>query len=128
VEKSFVLRTEEMNISRLGKYGLDINNTESASDHFPVIADFVVNKSVNEINSIIPTSIQLLPNPAKDQITISSNTKMNIYQIFNALGKKVLSGVLTNPTIQIESLHSGSYFIVLKETSTNKTYRKKFIK
>ena len=83
---------------------------------------------VNEVNSIIPTSIQLLPNPAKDQITISSNTKMNTYQIFNALGKKVLSGVLTNPTIQIESLHSGSYFIVLKETNTNKTYRKKFIK
>ena len=128
VEKSFVLRTEEMNVSRLGKYGLDINNTESASDHFPVIADFVVNKSVNEVNSIIPTSIQLLPNPAKDQITISSNTKMDTYQIFNALGKKVLSGVLTNPTIQIESLHSGSYFIVLKETNTNKTYRKKFIK
>jgi hypothetical protein len=128
VEKSFVLRTEEMNVSRLGKYGLDINNTESASDHFPVIADFVVTKSVNEVNSIIPTSIQLLPNPAKDQITISSNTKMNTYQIFNALGKKVLSGVLTSPTIQIESLYSGSYFIVLKETSTNKTYRKKFIK
>jgi hypothetical protein len=80
------------------------------------------------VNSIIPTSIQLLPNPAKDQITISSNIKMNTYQIFNVLGKKVLSGVLTNPTIQIESLYTGSYFIVLKETNTNKTYRKKFIK
>jgi hypothetical protein len=53
---------------------------------------------------------------------------MNTYQIFNVLGKKVLSGVLTNPTIQIESLYTGSYFIVLKETNTNKTYRKKFIK
>jgi hypothetical protein len=128
VEKSFVLRTEEMNVSRLGKYGLDINNTESASDHFPVIADFEVTKSLNKVNSIFPTSIQLIPNPAKNQINISSNTKMNTYQIFNVLGKKVLSGVLTNPTIQIESLHSGSYFIVLKETNTNKTYRKKFIK
>jgi endonuclease/exonuclease/phosphatase family metal-dependent hydrolase len=128
VEKSFVLRTEEMNVIRLGKYGLDINNTESASDHFPVIADFVVTKSVNEINSIIPTSVQLLPNPAKDRITISSNIKFDTYRVFNALGKKVLGGVLTSPTIQIESLHSGSYFIVLKETSTNKIYRKKFIK
>jgi endonuclease/exonuclease/phosphatase family metal-dependent hydrolase len=128
VEKSFVLRTEEMNVSRLGKYGLDINNTESASDHFPVIADFEVTKSLNKVNSIFPTSIQLIPNPAKNQIKISSNTKMNTYQIFNVLGKKVLSGVLTNPTIQIESLYTGSYFIVLKETNTNKTYRKKFIK
>ena len=128
VEKSFVLRTEEMNVIRLGKYGLDINNTESASDHFPVIADFVVTKSVNEINSIIPTSIQLLPNPPKDRITISSNIKFDTYRVFNALGKKVLGGVLTSPTIQIESLHSGGYFIVLKETSTNKIYRKKFIK
>ena len=117
-----------MNVSRLGKYGLDINNTESASDHFPVIADFEVTKSLNKVNSIFPTSIQLIPNPAKNQINISSNTKMNTYQIFNVLGKKVLSGVLTNPTIQIESLYTGSYFIVLKETNTNKTYRKKFIK
>jgi len=117
-----------MNIVRLAKYGLDINNTESASDHFPVIADFVVAKSVNEVKSIIPSSIQLLPNPAKNQITISSSMKMDTYRVFNALGKKVLGGVLTSPTIQIESLHSGSYFIVLEEKNSNQTYRKKFIK
>ena len=128
VEKSFVLRTEEMNIVRLAKYGLDINNTESASDHFPVIADFVVAKSVNEVKSIIPSSIQLLPNPAKNQITISSSMKMDTYRVFNALGKKVLGGVLTSPTIQIESLHSGSYFIVLEDKNSNQTYCKKFIK
>jgi hypothetical protein len=54
--------------------------------------------------------------------------KMDTYRVFNALGKKVLGGVLTSPTIQIESLHSGSYFIVLEEKNSNQTYRKKFIK
>ena len=128
VEKSFVLRTEEMNIVRLAKYGLDIDDTESASDHFPVIADFIVSKSVNEVKSIIPTFIQFLPNPAKDRITINSNIKIDSYQIFNSLGEKVLGGILTSPTIKIESLNSGNYFIVFKEISNNKTYRKKFIK
>ena len=54
--------------------------------------------------------------------------KIDSYQIFNTLGKKVLGGVLTNSTIQIESLHSGSYFIVLDDKNSNQTYLKKFIK
>ncbi len=72
--------------------------------------------------------ITVYPNPAKNQITVNSSMKIDSYQIFNTLGKKVLGGVLTNSAIQIESLHSGSYFIVLDEKNSNQTYRKKFIK
>jgi hypothetical protein len=54
--------------------------------------------------------------------------KIDSYEIFNALGKKVLCGNLTNPTIQIELLPLGSYFIVLEDKNSNQTYRKKFIK
>jgi antitoxin component YwqK of YwqJK toxin-antitoxin module len=81
-----------------------------------------------DVPSIKENLLSIYPNPAKDHITVNSSVKMDSYQIFNALGEKVLSGNLTNPTIQTESLHSGSYFIVLEETSTHLTYRKKFIK
>jgi len=81
-----------------------------------------------DVPSIKENLLSIYPNPAKDHITVNSIMKMDSYQIFNALGEKVLSGNLTNPTIQTESLHSGSYFIVLEETSTHLTYRKKFIK
>ena len=94
VEKSFVLRTEEMNILRLSRYGLDKNNTQSASDHFPVIADFVIAKSVNNVKSIIPTSVKLSPNPAKNQINIVSSIKIDSYRIVNALGEEVMKEFL----------------------------------
>ncbi|MDB9883395.1 T9SS type A sorting domain-containing protein [Bacteroidia bacterium] len=81
-----------------------------------------------DVPSIKENLLSIYPNPAKDHITVNSSMKMDSYQIFNALGEKVLSGNLTNPTVQTESLHSGSYFIVLEETSTHLTYRKKFIK
>ena len=127
VEKSFVLRTEEMNILRLSRYGLDKNNTQSASDHFPVIADFVIAKSVNNLKSIISTSIKLSPNPAKNQINIISSIKIDSYRIVNALGEEVMKGIFTNPTVNIESLRSGNYFFVLKESNGNQSYYK-FIK
>ena len=78
--------------------------------------------------SIEKEMITVYPNPAKNQITVNSSMKIDSYQIFNTLGKKVLGGVLTNSTIQIESLHSGSYFIVLDDKNSNQTYLKKFIK
>ena len=78
--------------------------------------------------SIEREMITVYPNPAKNQITVNSSMKIDSYQIFNTLGKKVLGGVLTNSAIQIESLHSGSYFIVLDDKNSNQTYLKKFIK
>jgi hypothetical protein len=80
------------------------------------------------IEGVKENLISIYPNPAKDQITVSSSNKMDSYQIFNTLGEKVLNGNLTNPEICIESLHSGSYFIVLKETNSSEVYHKKFIK
>ena len=72
--------------------------------------------------------IDIYPNPVKDKIFISSSIKMDSFRIFNSLGETILYGNLTIPSIQIESLNTGSYFIELMETGTNKSYYKKFIK
>ena len=40
VAKSFTLQTEIMSGERLENYGLFIDDTKSASDHFPIVADF----------------------------------------------------------------------------------------
>jgi hypothetical protein len=53
---------------------------------------------------------------------------MDSYRIFNALGKIVMNGDLTNTTINIESLKSGSYFIALSDKDSNQTYHKRFVK
>ncbi|WP_114901332.1 endonuclease/exonuclease/phosphatase family protein [Kordia sp. SMS9] len=41
-EKSFVLQTELMSTTRLTSYNLQQNDTETASDHFPVVTDFSI--------------------------------------------------------------------------------------
>ena len=94
--------------------------------------DYYVAKYSKEINSIPNqekiSSLIIYPNPAQDQITVSSSVKIDSYKIFNILGEKVLSGSLANPTIRIKSLHSGSYLLVLEDKSSNQAYYKKFIK
>ena len=87
--------------------------------------------SISEVSNkaeILGNSIHIYPNPAQDQITVSSSLKIDSYQILNLLGEKVLCGSLANPTIRIESLHSGSYLLVLEDKSSNQAYYKKFIK
>ncbi len=81
-----------------------------------------------EVSLIEEQLLSIYPNPAQNQITVSSSIKIDSYQIFNTVGEEVLRGNLTNPTIQIESLLTGSYFILLRDGNSNQTYHKKFIK
>ena len=72
--------------------------------------------------------IDIYPNPVQDKILIRSSIKIDSFRIFNTLGELILYGNLTIPSIQVKSLNSGSYFIELEETGTNKSYYRKFIK
>ena len=81
-----------------------------------------------DVQSIEENLISIYPNPAQSQITINSNIKMDSYLIFNALGKIVMNGDLTNTTINIESLKTGIYFIALSDKDNNQTYHQRFVK
>lgn len=59
-----------------------------------------------------PENLSLLPNPASDHITISGADAHEHYQIFNAAGMLIASGV-TSPQIGIRSLPAGTYEIVI---------------
>ena len=41
-EHSFILRTEDMSVSRLNEFNLNQNDTDGASDHLPVTVDFAI--------------------------------------------------------------------------------------
>jgi endonuclease/exonuclease/phosphatase family metal-dependent hydrolase len=47
LEKAFTLQTEVMSAPRLAQYGLLLNDTRSLTDHFPVVADFVIGLPVD---------------------------------------------------------------------------------
>ncbi len=80
-------------------------------------------------NHLLNSDLFIYPNPAKNSITVShSNIKISSYKILNMVGEEVLSGNLNSSTINIESLNSGTYLIMMNEEDSNQTYFKKFIK
>lgn len=88
-----------------------------------------VNGNPASVQDLPKSDLFIYPNPAKNSITVSySNVKISSYKILNMLGEEVMSGDLNTPTINIESIKSGSYFIMFYEEGSNQTYFKKFIK
>ncbi len=112
-EKSFVLRTEVMSNSRLQQYGLLQNNTESASDHYPVVTDFTINTPTG-LKPPTTSKHIIYPNPAFTAFNISFNQQGEyLVRIFDAFGAKVFQVETDSKqtSIDISTLPSGIYFI-----------------
>lgn len=68
VEKSFVVQTEVMTPDRLALYGLNSFDTENASDHFPVVADYSMPILLDDDGDLIPNDFDNCPgDPNFDQ-------------------------------------------------------------
>jgi len=76
----------------------------------------------NEINAV-----SLYPNPTKDLLSISIDSTINTINVYDVLGKKVMSlnqlYVANNYELNVESLHKGIYFI-----KVNNLRAQKFVK
>jgi hypothetical protein len=76
--------------------------------------------SVNELSSTIKAKIQ--PNPANDKITIHTNAAIELVELYDISGKKVLDAKATNTIkteINVSTLQSGTYII---KVLTNQGY------
>ncbi len=112
-EKSFVLQTEEMPTDRLALYNLDQNNTSSASDHFPIVADFSIYSNLSLLDNNL-NNVRIYPNPTNKIVNIEiDNSTFNSIELFNIYGKRIQTFKInsTTKTINIEHLNSGVYFI-----------------
>lgn len=90
-----------------------------------VITPFYSNGFLN-VEDFQFEEVKLYPNPAQDILYISNGDGAD-FQMFDVLGKAVLSkeGISENEGIQVSSLQSGVYFIkIFKE---GKTITKKFV-
>ena len=85
----------------INSLGRDINN--------------ILGNEGNEID--YESDFLLYPNPAKSNISIKLTTESNYitYHIFNMIGQEVLSGVLENETIKVDSLQAGVYFMKIND-------------
>lgn len=117
-EKSFVLRTEIMPAARLQQYGLAQDDTESASDHYPVVADFSMPTTLNVPNINSESSIKIYPNPSKDKLNLAfAQAGQHQITLTDANGNMRLTHTTTtttqNTTLDISSLASGIYFVTV---------------
>lgn len=78
-------------------------------------------------NLIISDDLILSPNPASEFIEIPKDEFLGCnFKIFNILGKNILNGIITDNTININSLITGTYFLQI--TGVKNLYYSKFIK
>ncbi|QCE40584.1 T9SS-dependent choice-of-anchor J family protein [Psychroserpens sp. NJDZ02] len=82
--------------------------------------------SVTNFNT---TTFSIYPNPAKNSISIKSNTRFDSVEIFNQLGQRVMqlnANAVINNSIAINDLKNGVYFMKILAGNQEKTI--KFIK
>ncbi len=89
----------------------------------------VVEGSTLAIDSFLNADFSLYPNPAKHILNIKSNEniKMQYAQIYDLNGKIILKSDIVNDSLNIDSLSTGTYIIMLRD-SNGKDYSQKFIK
>ena len=111
VEKDFVLQTEVMSQARLNQYGLQLLDTRTASDHFPIIADisFDPTTGVQYENNLFNYRLeQNYPNPFNPNTVIrysispADAIQFVSLKVYDILGNEVA-------TLVNEERPSGSY-------------------
>ncbi|MCD4789872.1 MAG: T9SS type A sorting domain-containing protein [Bacteroidales bacterium] len=128
VEKAYTIQTEVMPQERLALYGLQFNDTRTASDHFPMVTDFSLslNSGFKE-NFTEILELEIFPNPATDNLQILFDLSENNYvciKLIDISGKvlqKVIDKNLSEgkyfQKINIEDFDSGICFLVLETKS-----------
>lgn len=127
VEKTFVIQTEVMPPDRLELYGFNQNDTKSASDHFPVIADFSINEtiSITEYEPIF--QFQIFPNPSTNNLNIKNNNSDSFVVIVSDIkGQKCIykKSHKKKLTLDINNLKPGIYYVKIISDNGNSEIHK----
>lgn len=100
---------------------------------FGEVEDYTVNvvssgrEGEVEIEPIVSNGTKLYPNPVKDgNLFISSETVYSQFRIINVMGQVVQTGTLSENTINVSSLTTGTYLLELVNETSSET--KRFIK
>lgn len=109
----FIHGTIEADIGVLGAFGYT-----SVYSKDPLVAYIGTEEVENEV------TFSVYPNPATDQVTITTDKADNII-IYNTLGVKVLETVTpaTTETIDISALSQGVYFVEVRKGSATRTQK-----
>jgi ASPIC and UnbV/Secretion system C-terminal sorting domain/FG-GAP-like repeat len=82
------------------------------------------------VNQFSNADFSVYPNPANDVLNIKFNENLNQFksvQIFDLVGRVVLTDAILNQTINVKSLSKGTYVLIAKDND-GKQFSQKFIK
>lgn len=89
----------------------------------------VVEGATLAVESFDNSQFSLYPNPAQNVLNIKTNDNlvMKLAQVYDLNGKLILESDLVTPSINVETLATGTYIILLRDTK-GKDYSQKFLK
>ena len=124
------IETEIRNIEMWVGYDYDEENTALngvAGDiiYYDQMTAVIEDVPTAKVNSLQLEDVKMYPNPVENQLFFSSKETLNKVEIYNLLGKKVLSTTNTN-AIDISSLNKSVYLV--KISSDKGTTTKKLVK
>ena len=126
VEKAFTLQTEVMPLERLELYGLAEFDTRTSSDHFPKVADFELQESmdIEGFNKPVP-AIEVYPNPAGERANIKADIKISSVRIYNHFGQIMLrkNPGTTQLHMNVSDLITGLYLLKVETEQGSVTKR-----
>ena len=81
------------------------------------------------ITSLNNSGFGIYPNPVRQLLNIKTdnNSKMESAQIYDLNGRLVFKAILTNTSIAVDTLHAGTYILLLRDIN-GKDHLQKFIK
>ena len=112
---------QTLDVSTSGQYTVEVTDTNTCSYTDTINVDVIICSGINEIGEAY--NISIYPNPAHNQLTISSeNIAINKLEIFDITGKLVKQLTMSNEqlAIDISDLQKGVYFIKINDTETLK--------
>ncbi len=141
MEKTYLLRTDELLPDSLSKYGLLTADTRLASDHLPVVADFylqLTDVGIDDLEPNLPNALRLeqnYPNPFNPSTQINfylelrGRTRLSIYDMQARELAELLNSYLEegfhSVTWTSDNIPSGIYIYRLK--SGDRTVTKKML-
>lgn len=124
--KGFVIRTDELPPDVLGNYGILASDSENASDHNPVVADFILPMATATAESAGEVALTVRPNPFTEQVIIESSRSDGPLAavVVNMDGKVLWEGTVNGSlVIPAGSWPAGIYFLRVNEGRRVQTIR-----
>ena len=100
-----MVKTEAMSATRLTNYSLQSNDTETASDHYPIVADFAKGLGTSTQRTVWQPTINLFPNPTTDYLNLTIEVQTSI-----TLTTRLID--LSGKTVEVfdnQALNSGTH-------------------